>query len=67
SPATSPGGQCSSSAVVRSGSCAADSRAISGAGRVYLSEPSAERRSYAEASEVDRAFDPTWTPLTSSV
>ena len=30
-----------------------------GAGRVYLSEPSAERRSYAEASEVDRAFDPT--------
>jgi threonine dehydrogenase-like Zn-dependent dehydrogenase len=30
-----------------------------GAGRVWLSEPSAERRSYAEASQVDRAFDPT--------
>jgi len=30
-----------------------------GAGRVWLSEPSAERRSYAEASHVDRAFDPS--------
>ncbi|HXN33784.1 MAG TPA: alcohol dehydrogenase catalytic domain-containing protein, partial [Polyangiaceae bacterium] len=30
----------------------------SGAGRVCLSEPSAERRSYADASRVDRAFDP---------
>ena len=30
----------------------------SGAGRVWLSEPSAERRSYADASQVDRAFDP---------
>ena len=30
-----------------------------GAGRVWLSEPSAERRSYAEASQVDRAFDPS--------
>jgi len=30
-----------------------------GARRVYLSEPSAERRSYAGASEVDRAFDPS--------
>lgn len=29
-----------------------------GAGRVWLSEPSSERRSYAEASRVDRAFDP---------
>jgi threonine dehydrogenase-like Zn-dependent dehydrogenase len=30
-----------------------------GAARVWLSEPSAERRSYAEASQADRAFDPT--------
>ena len=30
-----------------------------GAGRVWLSEPSAERRSYAEASRVDRAFNPS--------
>ena len=30
-----------------------------GAGRVWLSEPSAERRSYGEASQVDRAFDPS--------
>ena len=30
-----------------------------GAGRVWLSGPSAGRRSYAEASQVDRAFDPT--------
>jgi threonine dehydrogenase-like Zn-dependent dehydrogenase len=30
-----------------------------GAARVWLSEPSAERRSYAEASKADRAFDPT--------
>src|SRR5690348_8585860 len=30
-----------------------------GAGRVYLSEPSAGRRSYAEASEADRAFNPS--------
>jgi len=30
-----------------------------GATRVWLSEPSAERRSYAEASQADRAFDPT--------
>jgi threonine dehydrogenase-like Zn-dependent dehydrogenase len=30
-----------------------------GAGRVWLSEPSAVRRRYAEASEVDRAFDPS--------
>jgi threonine dehydrogenase-like Zn-dependent dehydrogenase len=30
-----------------------------GAGRVWLSEPSAERRSYAEASQVDRALDPS--------
>ncbi len=30
-----------------------------GAGRVWLSEPSAERRSYAEASQLDRAFDPS--------
>ncbi len=30
-----------------------------GAGRVWLSEPSAERRSYAEASKVDRVFDPS--------
>jgi len=30
-----------------------------GAARVWLSEPSVERRSYAEASQVDRAFDPT--------
>jgi threonine dehydrogenase-like Zn-dependent dehydrogenase len=30
-----------------------------GAARVWLSEPSAERRSYAEASNADRAFDPT--------
>ena len=30
-----------------------------GAGRVWLSEPSAERRSYTEASQVDRAFDPS--------
>ncbi len=29
-----------------------------GAARVWLSEPSAERRSYAEASQADRAFDP---------
>jgi threonine dehydrogenase-like Zn-dependent dehydrogenase len=29
-----------------------------GAGRVWLSEPSAERRKYAEASQTDRAFDP---------
>jgi threonine dehydrogenase-like Zn-dependent dehydrogenase len=29
-----------------------------GAGRVWLSEPSSERRSYADASRVDRAFDP---------
>ena len=29
-----------------------------GAGHVWLSEPSAERRSYAEASRADRAFDP---------
>ena len=31
----------------------------SGAGRVWLSEPSTERRSYAEASQVDHAFDPS--------
>ena len=31
----------------------------SGAGRVWLSEPAAVRRSYAEASQVDRAFDPS--------
>jgi len=30
-----------------------------GAARVWLSEPSAERRSYAEASQAYRAFDPT--------
>jgi threonine dehydrogenase-like Zn-dependent dehydrogenase len=30
-----------------------------GAARVWLSEPSAERRSYAKASRADRAFDPT--------
>jgi threonine dehydrogenase-like Zn-dependent dehydrogenase len=30
-----------------------------GAGNVWLSEPSAERRSYAEASQVDHAFDPS--------
>jgi threonine dehydrogenase-like Zn-dependent dehydrogenase len=30
-----------------------------GAGSVWLSEPSAKRRSYAEASQVDRAFDPS--------
>ena len=30
-----------------------------GARRVWLSEPSAERRRYAEASRVDRAFDPS--------
>ena len=30
-----------------------------GARRVWLSEPSAERRSYGEASQVDRAFDPS--------
>jgi threonine dehydrogenase-like Zn-dependent dehydrogenase len=30
-----------------------------GAVGVWLSEPSAERRSYAEASQADRAFDPT--------
>ncbi|HEY2654136.1 MAG TPA: zinc-binding dehydrogenase [Solirubrobacteraceae bacterium] len=30
-----------------------------GAARVWLSEPSAERRSYAKASQADRAFDPT--------
>ena len=30
-----------------------------GAAPVWLSEPSAERRSYAEASQADRAFDPT--------
>jgi len=29
-----------------------------GAARVWLSEPSAERRGYAEASQADRAFDP---------
>jgi len=29
-----------------------------GAGRVWLSEPSSERRGYAEASHADRAFDP---------
>jgi L-idonate 5-dehydrogenase len=32
---------------------------LHGAARVWLSEPSAERRSYAEASQADRAFDPT--------
>ena len=37
-----------------------------GAARVWLSEPSAERRSYAEASHADRAFDPTRTRLRSS-
>jgi threonine dehydrogenase-like Zn-dependent dehydrogenase len=30
-----------------------------GAAQVWLSEPSAERRGYAEASQADRAFDPT--------
>ena len=30
-----------------------------GAAQVWLAEPSAERRRYAEASKVDRAFDPT--------
>jgi hypothetical protein len=30
-----------------------------GAGRVWLGEPSTERRSYAEASQVDHAFDPS--------
>jgi 2-desacetyl-2-hydroxyethyl bacteriochlorophyllide A dehydrogenase len=30
-----------------------------GAARVWLSEPSAERRGYAQASQADRAFDPT--------
>jgi threonine dehydrogenase-like Zn-dependent dehydrogenase len=30
-----------------------------GAAHIWLSEPSAERRSYAEASQADRAFDPT--------
>jgi L-iditol 2-dehydrogenase len=30
-----------------------------GAARIWLSEPSAERRSYAEASQVDRALDPS--------
>lgn len=30
-----------------------------GAARVWLSEPSPERRGYAEASQADRAFDPT--------
>jgi threonine dehydrogenase-like Zn-dependent dehydrogenase len=30
-----------------------------GAARVWLSEPSGERRGYAEASQADRAFDPT--------
>jgi len=30
-----------------------------GAARVWLSEPSAERRSYADASQADGAFDPT--------
>src|SRR4029077_15281124 len=30
-----------------------------GAGRVWLSEPSPERRHHAEASKVDRAFDPS--------
>jgi threonine dehydrogenase-like Zn-dependent dehydrogenase len=30
-----------------------------GAGWVWLSEPSAERRRYSEASQVDRAFDPS--------
>ena len=30
-----------------------------GAGRVWLSEPSVQRRSYAEASRVDRALDPS--------
>lgn len=30
-----------------------------GAACIWLSEPSAERRSYAEASQADRAFDPT--------
>jgi threonine dehydrogenase-like Zn-dependent dehydrogenase len=59
SPATSPGGQCSSSAAVRSGSLCCRLARHFGAGRVYLSEPSAERRSYAEATEVDRAFDPS--------
>lgn len=34
-------------------------RATLGAAPVWLSEPSAERRSYAEASQADRAFDPT--------
>ena len=29
-----------------------------GAGHVWLSEPSVERRNYAQASQVDRAFDP---------
>lgn len=52
------GDRCSSSAAVRSGSCAAGWRATTARGRVWLSEPSAERRSYAEASKVDRAFDP---------
>jgi threonine dehydrogenase-like Zn-dependent dehydrogenase len=44
--------------AVHSGSCAAGSRDTTGQ-RVWLSEPSAERRSYAEALQADRAFDPT--------
>ena len=58
-PGTSAAGRCSSSVAVRSGSCTCRLARPYGAARVWLSEPSAERRSYAKASQADRAFDPT--------